>query len=95
MRATRFGRCVGGGSVVYFALALLPRAGIGAMPELLARRLPPATVGFGAGVEPELQELVGARSQGVDEERVATLQATVLLTPLPAANAPKWQRRAP
>jgi len=66
--------------------ALLPGAGIGAMPEQLARRLPPATVALGARVERVIVEAGRAMGVAVDGQ-VQPATAVIVATDPPAARA--------
>jgi phytoene dehydrogenase-like protein len=66
--------------------ALLPRTGVGAMPELLGRRLPAATVAFGARVERVIVDAGRATGVAVDG-RVQPAAAVIVATDPPAARA--------
>jgi phytoene dehydrogenase-like protein len=66
--------------------ALLPRTGIGAMPEQLAQRLPATTVALGARVERVIVD--AGRATGVAVHgRVQTAAAVIVATDPPAARA--------
>jgi phytoene dehydrogenase-like protein len=66
--------------------ALLPRAGIGAMPEQLGRRLPATTIRLGARVERVIVEAGRATGVAVDGQ-VQPAAAVVVATDPPAARA--------
>ncbi|MDF3042683.1 MAG: amine oxidase, partial [Thermomicrobiales bacterium] len=66
--------------------ALLPRTGVGAMPELLRRRLPATTVAFGARVERVIVDAGRATGVAVDG-RVQPAAAVIVATDPPAARA--------
>jgi phytoene dehydrogenase-like protein len=66
--------------------ALLPRAGIGAMPEQLGRRLPATTVTLGTRVERVIVDAGRATGVAVDG-RVQPAAAVVVATDPPAARA--------
>ena len=66
--------------------ALLPRAGIGAMPEQLAQRLPDGTVELGARVERVIVDAGRATGVAVDG-RVEPAAAVIVATDPPTARA--------
>jgi phytoene dehydrogenase-like protein len=66
--------------------AVLPRTGIGAMPEMLRQRLPVGTVTFGARVERVIVEAGCATGVAVDG-RVQSAAAVIVATDPPAARA--------
>jgi phytoene dehydrogenase-like protein len=66
--------------------ALLPRTGLGAMPELLARRLPATIVAFGERVEQVIVD-AGRATGVVVDGRLQQAAAVIVATDPPAARA--------